>query len=292
MIPALACFPSTPRAARIGLHDGIQASLTRDLVGGERVDRAFVLMSTTGSAPKTIVFRSPRQLAVVLETLLVVIAVLAVLIADLRVSEIHELIKLQHHLGYNTNRLLVSGRSARALELPAAAALALTVPAWLAWQWRASRNAVALAPGHVRLARPGFGLGSWLVPGADVVLPVLVVRELLHVSDPEPERTAWDRRRADLVLMAWWIAFLALAVLLTAVIGTPAGAHAAVTAQIRRDGYLIAAGLVGAVAASLAAGIVAAITGRQERKHRGFGDERWGRWVRDRLSGHARPAPP
>jgi hypothetical protein len=96
--------------------------------------------------------------------------------------------------------------------------LALSLAAWLRWQQRAHRNLRALQVQDLRYSPPVAVLG-WLVPLANLVLPLLTVRELWQASHRDPPAGKWQSAPASLVSMWWgvslaWVVLYAVALLL------------------------------------------------------------------------------
>jgi len=131
------------------------------------------------------------------------------------------------------------------------AVLGLAVGAlWLVWQYRAHANMRALVPGT--RFRPLFGLAAWVVPGLNLLLPPLAMRELWRASNPDVP----DLRRARTtpLLCLWWLLVLA-SVAVAAFALTPAlGPNATVHELFVRDHRAVPAaglGILAAVAAAL-----------------------------------------
>src|SRR5204863_6642879 len=112
---------------------------------------------------------------------------------------------------------------------------------------------------------PLAALAAWIMPAANVVLPMVAVQELWTASDPDV-RPGDRPRRASPIVLAWWMAFLGFAFLLGGSIlhWTSDGSPAAV--RIVRDEWLVATGLWAVVAAGLAAVVVVLIDLRQEER--------------------------
>jgi hypothetical protein len=74
---------------------------------------------------------------------------------------------------------------------------------WLIWQYRAHANIRALGAGELKYS-PGWAVGWWLIPFANIVMPFLTTRELWKASDPEAGSIDWISRRATPLLGLWW----------------------------------------------------------------------------------------
>jgi hypothetical protein len=75
------------------------------------------------------------------------------------------------------------------------------------WMWRVAKNAELLGRTGARLG-PGWAIGGWFVPFANLVIPLLVMLNLWRGSDPDsPPRDPLWRKRPASPLVGWWWAF-------------------------------------------------------------------------------------
>src|SRR5262249_43015408 len=70
------------------------------------------------------------------------------------------------------------------------------------WIYRASRNARALGAKEMKYS-PGWSVGWFFVPVAELFMPYLVMRELWKASSPVA-RGQWQQSTVSPVLGAWW----------------------------------------------------------------------------------------
>src|SRR5712691_8333957 len=122
-------------------------------------------------------YRPARPIGRVLVVFLVLTGAVGILVADLRVSEIHQLIDMRHRNGFDSTRLFVSQRSAGALQGPGLVGLLGAAVTWLVWQVRVHRNTLGFGAEGLRFASAAAALAAWVVPGGNVVLPALAMRE-------------------------------------------------------------------------------------------------------------------
>jgi Domain of unknown function (DUF4328) len=87
--------------------------------------------------------------------------------------------------------------------------LALVV-LFIIWFWRAAKNNQALGRLNPRF-RPGWAIGCWFVPLANLVLPVLVAQELWKGSESTRPRgdPAWREEPSSPLVWSWWGLYLA-----------------------------------------------------------------------------------
>jgi hypothetical protein len=99
-----------------------------------------------------------------------------------------------------------SGTSLPAVaQLPGTIGLATAV-VWLLWQHQATAN--LWARGYQGLkTRPGWAVGWWLIPVANLWMPLVTMLELDRRSTPDG-----SRRRASPLLGWWWAAYIGVIV--------------------------------------------------------------------------------
>lgn len=148
-----------------------------------------------------------------------------------------------------------------------------TAICWLIWQHRAQTNVWAIPSPVKPDTTPGWAVGWWFVPVANLVMPFLGVRELSRRS-----AEAADSQRSALILWAWWLCWVGAMVIaaigsvstvvaffsrFTDAIDTSTGAVDAIVIPmdaVRTGVELLALGyLVRAAAACLAYAVVAGI---------------------------------
>jgi hypothetical protein len=149
-----------------------------------------------------------------------------------------------------------------------AAACVVAVAAFVGWAARAHRNLPALGVAEGRMGGLWAVLGT-LVPGANLVVPKLVVDDLWRASSPSvppfPGR-AWRRRQVGDLVHRWWALWLAVPAV--AALGTSALARWATDLEPALAVQLVdlVAATLLVAAASAAHGLVAVITVAQARR--------------------------
>jgi multisubunit Na+/H+ antiporter MnhC subunit len=92
-----------------------------------------------------------------------------------------------------------------------------TVVVFIIWMFRAARNNAGLGREHPRLG-PGWAIGGWFIPLANLVIPVLVMQDLWRGSTASIPRGDMRWKIADRsALVGWWWAALLLSLLQGAV---------------------------------------------------------------------------
>ena len=145
------------------------------------------------------------------------------------------------------------------------------VVAFLVWLHRASRNVPALGNPKSKVEfTPGWAVGWFFIPFANLVMPYRAVREVWEKSDPAV-RTQQDVMftppSSGGLLLGWWVAWVASNVLSNASMRLQGAAD---TPEALRwtAGLDLVADLVGILAAALAILVVRGIDRRQQERSR------------------------
>jgi hypothetical protein len=153
----------------------------------------------------------------------------------------------------NHDRLMFVSRAAVLLVV-------VTAVVWLVWQYRSQANVRALGAKGLRF-RPTFTVLAWIVPVANLVLPLFSVRELWRASDPDVGPDGWRGGRTHPAIWVWWLALLAgVGLLFLAFHGL--GAEPTQSQLMTRDRFARGAAGVGLVAALLGIVIVESTNAR------------------------------
>jgi heme/copper-type cytochrome/quinol oxidase subunit 2 len=137
---------------------------------------------------------------------------------------------------------------------------------WLIWQHRAHANLRALGVGELKYS-PGWAVGWWFIPFANVVMPFLTMRELWKANDPEAGSIDWVARRATPILGLWWAGRLVTQILFQ--IGIAFDNNLRSIADLKAESWLFIAGNISLIVwGVLAILLVRSIDSRQEQKHK------------------------
>ncbi len=147
-----------------------------------------------------------------------------------------------------------------AVELAASFSLALALASavlLIVWQWRCAKNAELLGRDRPRFG-PGWSIGGWFIPFANLVIPVLIVQDLWRASSPDARPGAWRTGAGSGLVGLWWAVFVLGA------IGRFVDADDAATlAELKtRNQILLAGSAVSLVAAALTIAVVVQLTRR------------------------------
>lgn len=149
-----------------------------------------------------------------------------------------------------------------------------TVVMFLVWLFRAHKNLQFLRPAALRFS-PGWAVGWWFIPFANLVKPFQVVREVWWESDPEveddgPMFLSESLHSAPTYMGVWWAFWLLSNFLsnITSRVFDPDD-----MASVTISGYLfVLTGIATVIAAALAIHVVRDITARQEARASAIGE--------------------
>ncbi len=137
---------------------------------------------------------------------------------------------------------------------------------WCVWQFRAQDNLRWLGAADLRI-RPGWAVGWWFIPFANIVMPFRAVNELHRASAPDAGAIDWKAKRTALLLIGWWTAWLARYVP-EGLVQTIVRGNAYLTQHqaMLRNWLLIGDNALTLIAAVFAVMIIRQIDRRQEQK--------------------------
>jgi hypothetical protein len=128
------------------------------------------------------------------------------------------------------------------------------IPCFIVWCWRAAKNQDVLGRTPQRLGS-GFAIGSWFIPLANFVLPVLVIQDLWRGSDASIPRDDPRWRIADRSwLVGWWWGLFVVP--LVAFAGAPADQRHFKEAAVRGANLVALFGMLSAAGAAVLAILV------------------------------------
>jgi hypothetical protein len=154
----------------------------------------------------------------------------------------------------------------------------LVVITWLVWQLLAHANARALS-GRTGNLIPILGVAAWFVPGVNLVVPPLLMRQLLRTSDPDAVIPKGKRRgRSSFLVWLWWAGWLTGWVLLYYAFRPVFAGSPTPSELITRDRFAIAASLVAIPTAALAAVLLHLVNARQVLKEDRLIYREWVGW--------------
>jgi hypothetical protein len=130
---------------------------------------------------------------------------------------------------------------------------------WLVWQHRGHGNLRVAGADRLRFT-PGWAVGWWFVPFANLVKPFQSVRELWKASDGAPQ---WSQTRTWPVIGWWWAGYLVFNVLDGVASAYFADDALTVDSLITGDRISMAGDLGSIATAVLAIWIVRSVTRRQ-----------------------------
>lgn len=138
----------------------------------------------------------------------------------------------------------------------------------ITWMWRVAKNAEGLGRTNTRWT-PGWTIGGWFVPFANLVIPASVMVDLWKGSDPAipPDDPSWRKVPRSPFILAWWVAWLGASILRLAVRPGNQDALNYVAPLKRSDTADLIAMVLTMIAGFLLVHIVRGITDRQRALH-------------------------
>jgi Domain of unknown function (DUF4328) len=134
---------------------------------------------------------------------------------------------------------------------------------FIIWMFRAAKNNEALGRMGSRFS-PGWSIGSWFIPLANFVIPVLIMQDLWRGSDREARRgvPTWRSGAGSALVGFWWATWL---VSLVRFSYSGSGLHGSGSLDdIERSNTVALVGVVAtAIASVLALAVVRAVSRRQ-----------------------------
>ncbi|HEX5615840.1 MAG TPA: DUF4328 domain-containing protein [Acidimicrobiia bacterium] len=138
-----------------------------------------------------------------------------------------------------------------------------TAVVFIVWLHAATKNLRAFGYRDLRYG-PGWAIGGWFVPFANLVIPKQVVDDAWRGADPQAAPSGRPAGPVPGVFLAWWLAFLASTFLDR--IGNFVGdADDADISQLQTASQLT---LLAALAAALGAGLAIVVVSRMTARHR------------------------
>jgi hypothetical protein len=133
---------------------------------------------------------------------------------------------------------------------------------FIIWQFRAAKNNEALDRVGARFG-PGWSIGAWFIPLANLVIPVLIMQDLWRGAAPETPRgdPRWRSARGSWLIGLWWIAWL---VSLLRFVASNSGLHDSASLDDIEASNTVA--LVGVVATAIAAVLAAVVVWTLSRR--------------------------
>jgi hypothetical protein len=139
----------------------------------------------------------------------------------------------------------------------------VVVVLFIIWQFRVAKNNEALERRGPRFG-PGWSIGAWFIPLANLVIPVMIMQDLWRGADPTTPRgdPRWRHAKGSWLIGLWWAAWL---VSLLRFAASNSGLHDSSSLDdIKASNTVALVGVIGtAIAAVLAAFVVWTLSRRQ-----------------------------
>jgi hypothetical protein len=195
---------------------GLIARFPRTDVGWEQAwreftgrEHRFVEVGPGSATAGRTLFRPTATLAKVLPVMVGVTAVLAILTLASRAGLIARLHEYQRGDVFRAS-VVKAGENVDALARVTFLAILVTAVVWILWHFRAHSNLSTFGITGLRFS-PGAVIAWWIVPLANLVLPVLTTAETWKASAAAADRqpSDWRASRVPALLGWWWAAWVA-----------------------------------------------------------------------------------
>jgi hypothetical protein len=233
--------------------------------------RAIAVPEAGGPAPDTRLspsqFRSSHTLANWVVGLLAVAAILVAIGFFFRLHQLNLFRRIEQGGGVSVSEEEASNDRLAAIGTIGALVALPTIVLWLMWQFRAHTNLKALGAADLKY-KPGWVVGWWFIPFANLVVPYRTMRELYKASDPDAGSVEWQARQTPPTLLLWWLAWVGRIVLVLIAASVAPDRFSSAHRFVLRDRYLLASDVITIAAAGLAIILVRQIDARQQAKFR------------------------
>lgn len=204
------------------------------------------------SLSSAVTYRDQKSFSLLLRVLLAVNVAVSLALIGSTVGEMDLVQRAQSGGSFTFEEVTANDRRQQGISIGGLAALAIAGVAWLVWQHRAHANLTALGAGKLRFT-PGWAVGWWFVPFANLVRPPQVMSELIRASDPADGRDEQAAPKTPRIVWVWWLTWVAGGLMTYVVSRVSADDLAGLLA---RDRVLIATETLHSIAAVLAITLV------------------------------------
>jgi hypothetical protein len=168
-----------------------------------REPRSVAVPAVGVAAPQqaSAVFRDGHGRAVTTVVLLAAVGVMEVVTAVVALTVVGELQRGELGISQAVERI-------QAVTGLTALLLVGAIVAWCMWQFRARSNLDAFGASGLAIS-PGWSVGWWFIPLANLVMPFRAMSELWRASAPAGGSVEWQRQPGSALLWLWWVALIA-----------------------------------------------------------------------------------
>lgn len=214
------------------------------------------------SFPPAASYRYRSRLSTLVSVLLAINAAMSLALIGSTISEMDLLERARGGGRFTFEEVAANDQRQAAISAGGVAAFAIAAFAWLLWQHRAHSNLRALGIGGLRFT-PGWAIGWWFVPLANLVRPAQVMSELVRASETPDESVGPVARATPRIVWIWWVIWVIGGLMTYGIILRSAEDLASL---LTRDRLVIASEGLHAIAAILAIAIVRRVQRSQSKR--------------------------
>lgn len=207
-------------------------------------------------------YRDQKGYSTLVCVLLAINVALSLSLIGSTIAEMDLIQRAQSGGAFTFEEVTTNDHRQQAISIGGLAALAIAGVAWLVWQHRAHSNLTALGAGELRFT-PGWAVGWWFVPFANLVRPAQVMSELTRASDPAYGAVEQADRQTPRIVLVWWLTWVIGGLMSY---GIARASTDDLTSLLTRDRVLIASEGLHAIAAVLAIALVRRVQRLQSQR--------------------------
>jgi len=211
-------------------------------------------------------YRPTKRLTQALTALLVAMALVQLLAIAFRLQYISILRGIEIH-GSPSGDVTSAVDRLNAVAGIVGVLLLASAVVWLLWQSRSHSDLPILGSSGLGFT-PGWTVGWWFIPFANVVQPYRAMSELWRASEPAAGAVEWKALTSPPVMWFWWAGWLGASILslVASSLGPRVGQTYSLHQHLTREWVQVADAIVYAVDALLAVVVVRGIEARQRSK--------------------------
>jgi hypothetical protein len=217
------------------------------------------------SAPNLNDYRSGHTRAVVAMTVLVAIAIVAILRIGSTAYQINLLNRIQSRGGFSIEEAKVSDAIQVGISFLWVGLWIVSSITFMTWSYRAYQNLRPLGNRGLEYS-PGWTIGAWFIPILNLFYPYRIHAEIWRGSDPAAVRDNFGLRgKASSLVGWWWGSYLLMNIVHQ--LGGPLSADKSAASLVTSCGALIAGDCLAVPAAILAVSLIRGIDRNQTERY-------------------------
>jgi hypothetical protein len=213
-------------------------------------------------------FKSARTIATVLVVALCLVILVDVIAAFIDIQRIDLLSRIISDGSYTLEEAEASDNAFATVGVFQLIVFIVTAVVFLIWIHRVSKNLKPLGSQNQKYS-PGWAIGWFFVPFANLVLPFLVTKEIWKASEPKlTDGESWRGTSVSPLVPAWWVLYTVSNIVGNFVARMALSGGETATDLLNESWAWLISDVIEIPAAILAILVVWGITSRQDEKNR------------------------